>query len=57
MARKPELLWAVPAFLPSVQPPLTAEAVQAAERQFGVRLPPVYVSILAVQNSGYLRAT
>jgi hypothetical protein len=57
MARPPALLWAVPAFRPYVQPPLTAAAVRDAERYFGVRLPAGYLAMLAVQNGGYLRAT
>jgi hypothetical protein len=50
-------LWQAPAFLPHVQPALTGAAVRDAERRLGVTLPPAYLSMLAVQNGGYLRAT
>jgi hypothetical protein len=54
--RPPALLWQAPAFLPQVQPALTATAVRDAERSLGVTLPPAYLSMLAVQNGGYPRA-
>jgi hypothetical protein len=54
---RPLDLWRAPAFLDYVQPPLTAEAVDGAESQFGVKLAPAYLDLLAVQNGGYLRAT
>lgn len=47
--------WAAPAYLPYVQPPLTDEAVEAAERQLGVKLPAAYLALLRQQNGGYLR--
>jgi hypothetical protein len=55
--RQPAVLWAVPAFLPYVQPPLTSAAVRAAERHLGVTLPATYLAMLETQNGGYLRAT
>ena len=50
-----ERVWAVPAYLPSCQPPLDAAAVADAERRLGVRLPAAYLRLLEVQNGGYLR--
>ncbi|NOR99681.1 SMI1/KNR4 family protein [Mycobacteroides abscessus] len=38
-----------------VQSPLTDELLAAAEQELGVRLPAAYVSLLRVQNGGYLR--
>ncbi|MCC6556145.1 MAG: SMI1/KNR4 family protein [Polyangiaceae bacterium] len=46
----------MPAFLDYIQPPLTDEAVTAAEDQLGVKLPEAYVDLLRQQNGGYLRA-
>jgi hypothetical protein len=46
MARRPARLWRVPAFVPYVQPPLTAAAMRAAEHDLGVTLPDAYVSML-----------
>ncbi len=54
-AAVPDHLWAVPAFLEYVQPPLTDEAVAAAEAQLGVTLPATYLACLRIQNGGYLR--
>lgn len=48
-------IWSVPAYLPYLQPALTAETVRAAEAQLGRRLPAAYLELLAVQNGGYLR--
>ena len=50
-------LWAVPAFLDYVHPPLQREVVDQAERQLGVTLPASYLQLLNEQNGGYLRAT
>jgi hypothetical protein len=49
--------WSAPAYLPYVQPPLTDEAVAAAERQLGVKLPADYLVLLRQQNGGYLRGS
>jgi hypothetical protein len=49
--------WRVPAVLDCVQPPLTDDAVRAAEAQLGVKLPDAYVELLRQQNGGYLRAS
>ncbi|MFI5912490.1 SMI1/KNR4 family protein [Dactylosporangium sp. NPDC051541] len=51
------VLWDVPAYLPYVQPPLTAAAVRRAEEQLRVTLPAAYLAMLEVQNGGSLRAT
>jgi hypothetical protein len=50
-------VWSVPAFLEFVHPPLTVDAVEAAERQLGVKLPRTYVALLQVQNGGYTDVT
>lgn len=51
----PARYWAVPAYLDYVQPPLTTEAIAAAEAQLGVRLSDVYLALLRHQNGGYTR--
>lgn len=48
-------IWAVPAYLPYVQPPLTDEMVRTAEAAIGHRLPAAYVQLLKQQNGGYIR--
>lgn len=48
-------IWAVPAYLPYVQPPLTDEMVRTAEAAIGHRLPVAYVQLLKQQNGGYIR--
>ena len=48
-------VWRVPAYLPYLQPPLTRAAVAAAEASLRVRLPQSYLSLLEVQNGGYVR--
>jgi hypothetical protein len=50
-------LWAVPVYLPYVQPPLTDAAVAAAEKRLRAKLPKAYVAALKIQNGGYLRRT
>lgn len=47
--------WAVPAYLPYVQPALTDDALRSAERSLGLSLPKTYVAALREQNGGYLR--
>jgi hypothetical protein len=48
-------IWKVPAYLPYLQPPLTAQAVASAEHQIGYKLPAEYVRLLKEQNGGYIR--
>jgi len=48
-------IWAVPAYLPYVQSPLTEEMVRTAEAAIGHRLPAAYVQLLRQQNGGYIR--
>lgn len=55
MGANPQNIWQVPAYLSYVQPPLTPEIVEAAERQIGYKLPQQYIELLKVQNGGYLR--
>jgi hypothetical protein len=45
----------VPAYLPYLQPPLTDEAVAAAEKRIGYKLPDEYLTLLGEQNGGYIR--
>jgi hypothetical protein len=51
----PASIWAVPAYLPYVQPPLTESARQQIEEHLGHRLPAEYFDVLREQNGGYLR--
>jgi hypothetical protein len=48
-------IWAVPNYLPYVQPPLTDEMVRTAEAAIGHHLPAAYVQLLKQQNGGYIR--
>lgn len=50
-------VWSVPAYLPYVHPPLTPDAIAAAERALGVSLPRSFLDLLREQNGGYLRCT
>ncbi|SHR63906.1 SMI1 / KNR4 family [Mycobacteroides abscessus subsp. massiliense] len=51
----PAQIWRVPPYEGYVQAPLTDELLEEAEQHLGVRLPAAYVSLLRVQNGGYLR--
>lgn len=55
MTATPETIWQVPAYLPYLQPPLTNEAITAAENDIGFRLPDEYLDLLRKQNGGYIR--
>jgi len=48
-------IWTRPAYLPSVQPPLTDEMVTEAEAKLGHKLPAELIEVLKIQNGGYLR--
>jgi hypothetical protein len=48
-------IWAAPAYLPYVQPPLTDRMVADAERKIGYKLPRELIDALKVQNGGYIR--
>jgi hypothetical protein len=48
-------IWAVPAFLPYIHPPLTPEIIEAAEAKIGYRLPKEYIDLLYMQNGGHIR--
>jgi hypothetical protein len=48
-------IWRIPAYLPYLQPPLTDDAVAAAEKELGYRLPTEYLDLLRIQNGGYIR--
>src|SRR5262245_12479401 len=50
-----DTVWRRPVFLPYLQPPLTLQDIQDAERTIGHQLPPAYLDILRVQNGGYIR--
>lgn len=51
----PDTIWQVPAYLPYLQPPLTDEAVAAAEQEIGFALPTEFIDLLRRQNGGYIR--
>ena len=51
----PASIWAVPAYLPYVQPPLSETTRQQMEETLGHRLPAEYLDVLREQNGGYLR--
>jgi hypothetical protein len=50
-----DTIWRVPAYLPYLQPPLTDEAIAAAEQIIGNKLPIEYLNLLRKQNGGYIR--
>jgi hypothetical protein len=50
-----DTIWRVPAYLPYLQPPLTAETVASAEKEIGYKLPTEYLGLLKKQNGGYIR--
>jgi SMI1 / KNR4 family (SUKH-1) len=50
-------IWRVPAYLPYLQPALTADAVQHVEARLGVSLPESYLALLRQQNGGYICLT
>ena len=55
MGAAADTIWRVPAYLPYLQPPLTARAIASAEREIGYRLPVEYLGLLRKQNGGYIR--
>ena len=55
MPATPQTIWQVPAYLPYLQPPLTDEIVDAAQKTIGHPLPKEYVDLLRQQNGGYIR--
>ncbi|UZJ64619.1 SMI1/KNR4 family protein [Sphingobacterium sp. KU25419] len=48
-------IWSVPKYLPYVQPELTPELLEQAQKQIGYKLPEKLVEILKIQNGGYIR--
>ena len=48
-------IWQAPVYLPYLQPELTDEALAAAEKKLGYRLPAEYIDLLRIQNGGYIR--
>lgn len=48
-------IWKVPKYLPYVQPILTDEILESAERKIGFKLPIELIEILKIQNGGYVR--
>lgn len=55
MRANPGNIWSVPAYLPYLQPPLTAAMVAEAEDRIGRKLPAEYLALLETQNGGYIR--
>ena len=52
-----DTIWAIPAYLPYLQPPLTDQTVAWAEKEIGYSLPGEYLDLLRKQNGGYIRFT
>lgn len=50
-------IWKVPKYLPYVQPGLTNEIIENAEKKIGYKLPKEYLDLLKIQNGGYIRYT
>jgi hypothetical protein len=50
-----DTIWRVPGYLPYLQPPLTDEAIAAAEQEIGFTLSADYLNLLRRQNGGYIR--
>jgi len=50
-------IWQVPKYLPYIQPTLTEEIIEEAEKKLGHKLPGKYIDILKIQNGGYIRFT
>ncbi len=50
-------IWQVPKYLSYVQPSLTNEIVDEAEKKIGYKLPKQYLELLEIQNGGYIRFT
>jgi hypothetical protein len=48
-------IWRLPAYLPYLQPTLTESAIAAAEQAIGFSLPVEMLSLLRIQNGGYIR--
>jgi hypothetical protein len=57
VAATEDTIWQVPAYLPYLQPPLTDQAIAAAEAQLGHPLPNQYLNLLKKQNGGYIRCS
>lgn len=55
MTANADNIWKVPAYWPYLQPPLTDEALMAAEDHIGYRLPAALIELLRRQNGGYIR--
>lgn len=53
--KDPKLIWQVPIYLPYLQPTLTDNIIKDAELKIGHKLPVEYVSLLRIQNGGYIR--
>lgn len=55
MSATADTIWRVPAYLPYLQPPPTAEVIAVAEKEIGYRLPGEYLDLIRKQNGGYIR--
>ncbi|MEO1518838.1 MAG: SMI1/KNR4 family protein [Bacteroidota bacterium] len=52
-----ESIWQKPVYLPYLQPALTDDAIEDAERKIGCELPKALIELLKEQNGGYIRKT
>lgn len=52
-----ESIWRKPIYLPYLQPKLTEEVLEDAEKKLGYKLPKEFIGLLKIQNGGYLRKT
>lgn len=50
-------IWAVPKYLPYIQPDLNPATITKAENKIGFELPKAYKDLLKIQNGGYIRYT
>jgi hypothetical protein len=53
----PKSIWKIPKYLPYIQPPLTNEIVEEAEKKMGYKFPKEYIELLKIQNGGFIRYT
>lgn len=49
-------IWSKPIYLPFLQPPLTPELIENAEKLIGYPLPKDYIELMYIQNGGAIRS-